>query len=351
MAKSKTSSSKTHLVRSAKKQTKHPKETAAIAKKKNNAAEALFVNPSYCVGVNQWKLFQTIGEKQSAITTLHQKQWDFSHLQTVILELLERYSDGALFVFGGQLHPYQNEVGEARFVPTFSVIHVPVPKAIEAAATMIPPPPVLSIQNPQQGTDELSSMKSFHLAWAPLKCSDTDDDDRVFVLQRTFSTFTRHSEIRFEYVTLFTMIPSQVCPRREDRSIDLRSAKFSYALPNDDGEVIEELYTKGEDSFSDFCQRYELDEDQYIPEVKAAVKKGFDEQRGKLESRLAKLKKEKYSESMLEDIRVVAKIYPRNDELNNGRIVKSSYVNQYYGSAIDIFPQEEEERVARRQVF
>lgn len=226
------------------------------------------------------------------------------------------------------------------------MIHVPVPQAIGTAVTTIfPPPPVLTMQNPQQGTDERIQMQSFHLAWAPLTCSDIDGDDRVFALQRTCATHTRDSEIRFEYATLFTMIPSQVCPRKEDRSIDLRSAKFSDTLPDDDGEVIEELYTKGEDSFSDICQRYELNEDQYEPQVKAAVQKGFDEQFKKLESRLATLKNEKYSESMLENFRVVAKIYPRNDELNNGRtgIVKFHYVNQYYENAIDIFPREEEE--------
>ena len=179
-------------------------------------------------------------------------------------------------------------------------------------------------------------MGRYNLSWAPM--NGLENNGRVFALQQT-GTLTRSGALEFEYVTLFTMVPSKdIGPRKSDGTIDIQFAPFKYVA---DGQVIEEDYTKNESNYADICERFDLDVDTHRPKVKETVKQAFVQRRLFLESRLNRLKDHGYTEDMLENIRVVAKIYPRNDEVqglvDEGMVLKDPLVNQYYGDALEIF--------------
>jgi len=278
-----------------------------------------------------WKNIYVFDAKPKDIQNMHEgaigrngktKEWDFSHLPKVLRKVQEENESCELYMFGSQPFNYNTvhrQSTDSRMVPlcpTFGIIPMKGGK---------PPPPYIAVRKHGQELDIIKHFRALGLSWEPVQ-----NTSGVFALRssrRECSHMSEYDNVARDYTTLFIMKPNDSI-RKDNDQLDIQHATFSYQVGDEliiDGEV----YTKGQDTFADICNRFDLNVDEHRASVKQAVAQGFTKRRQQIEKQIDLLSD--YPEDVLNEVSVV-KIFPRNTSLSDADR-NELYINKYYGYA------------------
>jgi hypothetical protein len=277
-----------------------------------------------------WKELAIIGEKPENIRMLKaQNHWDFSNLEPTVAKILKENPGYDVFLAGGSPQPNYSASTTIGASTCPDILAIVIRSGFE-------PPRFVSKQDFQHGTDKILPMRSVRFTWAPMLVQAAEGGGKVPVHMlknlecRKAAPLKMSAEMAMasEYLTLFTMKPSQDWVRKPDGKLVIKHVMFAYDI-GEEG-LWEESFDTSVDRLNsfipDFCERFELDEETHHDEVNFAIREAFEKARQKVETRIKLL--ENYPEDVLDNIKVV-KIFPRNGFVVN----KSNYVNKYYDRA------------------
>ena len=241
--------------------------------------------------------------------------WNFSHLEAVLKVLRTDNQGKDFFVVVG---PAYATLLAGKVVHIPSIVILIVPSGEE------PPTYVLRKKPADNQDDEVIDFQSVGLGWKSF--GNRILGEGVFALKNTNNKNTD----KIATAVLWT-IPQESMKRKENGDLEIEIANFRYAGENETGEVVEidEAYSKGFSTYSDILEMHDMDYTTHVEPFKAAVGRGFNASRDKLEHRLTMLQK-KFPNHL--DYKMV-KIFPQNAFETVPTENSLSYLNEFYGKA------------------
>ena len=241
--------------------------------------------------------------------------WNFSHLEAVLKVLRTDNQGKDFFVVVG---PAYATLLAGKVVHIPSIVILIVPSGEE------PPTYVLRKKPADNQDDEVIDFQSVGLGWKSF--GNRILGEGVFALKNTNNKNTD----KIATAILWT-IPQESMKRKENGDLEIEIANFRYAGENETGEVVEidEAYSKGFSTYSNILGMHDMDYTTHVEPFKAAVGRGFNASRDKLEKRLTMLQK-KFPNHL--DYKMV-KIFPQNAFETVPTANSLSYLNEFYGKA------------------
>ena len=241
--------------------------------------------------------------------------WNFSHLEAVLKVLRTDNQGKDFFVVVGPAYATLL-AGKVVHIPSIVILIVP--------SGQEPPTYVLRKKPANNQDDEVIDFQSVGLGWKSF--GNRILGEGVFALKNTNNKNTD----KIATAVLWT-IPQESMKRKENGDLEIEIANFRYTGENETGEVVEidEAYSKGFSTYSDILGMHDMDYTTHVEPFKAAVKRGFNASRDKLEGRLTTLQK-KFPNHL--DYKMV-KIFPQNAFETVPTANSLSYLNEFYGKA------------------
>ena len=241
--------------------------------------------------------------------------WNFSHLEAVLKVLRTDNQGKDFFVVVG---PAYATLLAKKVVHIPSIVILIVPSGEE------PPTYVLRKKPADNQDDEVIDFQSVGLGWKSF--GNRILGEGVFALKNTNNKNTDD----IATAVLWT-ISQESMKRKENGDLEIEIANFRYTGENETGEVVEidEAYSKGFSTYSDILNMHDMDYTTHVEPFKAAVTRGFNASRDKLEGRLTKLQNQ-FPNHL--DYKMV-KIFPQNAFETVPTENSLSYLNEFYGKA------------------
>lgn len=244
--------------------------------------------------------------------------WNFSHLEAVFEDLRTDNQEKDFFVVTGPA--YATLLAK-------KVVHIPSIVILIVPSGQEPPTYVLRKKPADNQDDEVIDFQSVGLGWKPFGNRKLGKlGEGVFALKNTNNKNT--DDIA---TAILWTISQKSMKRKENGDLEIEIANFRYAGENEEGEVVEidEAYSKGFSTYSDILDMHDMDYTTHVEPFKAAVGRGFNASRDKLEKRLTMLQNE-FPNHL--DYKMV-KIFPQNAFETVPTENSLSYFNEFYGKA------------------
>jgi hypothetical protein len=241
--------------------------------------------------------------------------WDFEHLGAVFDDLRTDNQGKDFFVVVGPA--YATLLAER-------VVHIPSIVILIAPSGQQPPTYVLRKNPADNQDDEVIDFQRIGLGWKPF--GNRKLGKGVFALKNVNNENTDD----IATAILWTM-SQESTKRKKNGDLEIEIANFRYAGENERGEVVEidEAYSKGFSEYSSILDMHDMDYTAHVEPLKAAVKRGFNASRDKLENRLTMLQNE-FPNHL--DYKMV-KIFPQNAFEAVPTENSLSYFNEFYGKS------------------
>uniref|UniRef100_A0A1J3DNM0 Protein HEAT INTOLERANT 4 n=1 Tax=Noccaea caerulescens TaxID=107243 RepID=A0A1J3DNM0_NOCCA len=279
-----------------------------------------------------WKAAFPVGTEWDNVDAVYEFNWDFKHLEEALEEGGMLYGRN-VFVFGIAEPQFFLHNGEKTFVqvPTVVVIDTPFPPSDKLAVT--------SIQSAVEKTISMSEMK---MAWVPYIPFDKRDRqvDRMKLPISVLGCTQRKAALKHlkeERVKMFEyIIPYIYQPFKEDELE--QSTEVQIMFPSDPPVVCE--FDWEFDELEEFVDK-KVEDEEISAEQKDEFKEFVKEQvrAAKKANREAREARKKVIEDMSEETKQAIKnmkfykFYPQNAPDAARNMLKSPFINRYYGNA------------------